>query len=129
MKDLTCIVCPVGCLLSVEENGGELYVTGNKCARGVTYAQEEVRAPKRIVTATCQILYPADTLCEAEKLNAGSVRRVPVKTVTPCLRKNIPALLEDIYLLKISLPVKTGDVVIADWNGEGIDVVATRTVG
>jgi CxxC motif-containing protein len=120
MKDLTCIVCPIGCLLSVEENGGELSVTGNKCQRGVVYAQEEVRAPKRIVTATCRI--------DEVKTDTGSVRRVPVKTAVPCLRENIPTLLEDIYKTVISLPIKAGDIVIADWNGEGIDVVATRSI-
>ena len=117
MKNLTCIVCPIGCSLEVEESGGDILVTGNKCPRGADYAREEILAPKRIVTATC--------LIEGE---TGSVRRVPVKTVTPCLRDKIPALLKDIYKKKISLPVKVGDVVIADWNGEGIDVVATRAV-
>jgi CxxC motif-containing protein len=35
----------------------------------------------------------------------------------------------NIYKLKVSLPVKAGDVLLADRNGEGIDVVATRTLG
>jgi len=58
----------------------------------------------------------------------NSVRRIPVKTSSPCLRDKIPALLQDIYKTKVSLPVKVGDIIIADWNGEGIDVVATRTI-
>ena len=118
MKELTCIVCPVGCSLNVQESGGNLSVTGNKCQRGVVYAREEIRAPKRIVTATCRI-----------DGDAGFVRRVPVKTVLPCLREKIPALLHDIYKTKVSLPVKAGDVIIADWMGEGIDIIATRTFG
>jgi len=119
MKNLTCIVCPIGCSLEVEESGGDLLVTGNKCPRGADYAREEILAPKRIVTATCLL----------DGGDVGSVRRIPVKTVTPCLRDKIPALLTDIYKVKISLPVKVGDIVISDWNGEGIDVVATRAVG
>jgi CxxC motif-containing protein len=126
MRNLTCIVCPIGCSLEVEENASasdenidNLYVTGNRCPRGAVYALEEIRAPKRIVTATCKI--------EGE---AGhSVRRVPVKTVSPCPREKIPALLDDIYKLKIALPIKTGDILIENWNGEGIDVAATRTIG
>jgi CxxC motif-containing protein len=35
--------------------------------------------------------------------------------------------LEDIYKTRVSLPVRAGDVVLGSWNGEGIDVVATRT--
>jgi len=119
MRNLTCIVCPIGCSLDVEESGdlSELSVTGNRCPRGVVYAQEEIRSPKRVVTATCQI--------EGE---AGFIRRIPVKTSSPCLREKIPALLHDIYKMKITLPVKAGDVIIAGWKGEGIDVVATRTL-
>jgi len=125
MKNLICIVCPIGCSLEVEENAsmqntelGDLCVTGNRCPRGAVYAAEELRAPKRIVTATCKI----------EGETEHSVRRVPVKTVSPCPKEKIPALLDDIYKLKITLPVKTGDILIADWNGEGIDVAVTRTI-
>jgi CxxC motif-containing protein len=125
MGNLTCIVCPIGCLLEVEENTSSPYetldnlsVTGNRCPRGVVYAKEEIRAPKRMVTATCKI----------ERETEHSVRRIPVKTVSPCPKEKIPALLDDIYKLRITLPVKTGDIFIANWNGEGIDVAATRTI-
>jgi CxxC motif-containing protein len=116
MRNLTCIVCPIGCSLDVDESSENLSVTGNRCPRGAAYALEEIRAPKRTVTATCQI---------GEE--STSIRRIPVKTAVPCLREKIPSLLKDIYKLKVNVPVKAGDVLIADWNGEGIDVVATRT--
>jgi CxxC motif-containing protein len=119
MRNLTCIVCPIGCSLNVEDDSsGNLSVTGNRCLRGGAYAMEEIRAPKRTVTATCQI-----------DKEAASVKRIPVKTASPCPREKIPALLDDIYKLKVTLPVKTGDVLIDDWKGEGINVVATRTIG
>jgi CxxC motif-containing protein len=100
-----------------------LSVTGNRCPRGAVYAREEIRAPKRVVTATCRVE-------GAESL----VQRVPVKTVSPCPREKIPALLADIYKTTVALPVKAGDVVIADWNDAGckdagINVIATRTFG
>ena len=117
MRNLTCIVCPVGCSLEVDDGQESLSVTGNKCLRGDVYAREEILAPKRAVTATCQIV------------NKGSsVRRIPVKTVLPCPREKIPSLLKDIYKLKINLPVKTGDVLITNWDNHGINVVATRTL-
>ncbi|MCL1959138.1 MAG: DUF1667 domain-containing protein [Spirochaetes bacterium] len=125
MRKLTCIVCPIGCSLEVEENAsvqdiesGNLSVTGNRCPRGAVYALEEIRAPKRVVTATCKIEGEAE----------HSVRRVPVKTVSPCPREKISALLDDIYKLNITLPVKAGDILISDWKGEGIDVAVTRTI-
>ena len=139
MQNVTCIVCPVGCSLAVEgeeqgasaAGGGDgfpaLTVTGNRCPRGAVYAQEEVRAPKRVVTATCPI---AGTGILADEAGRGlyAPKRIPVKTLSPCPREKIPALLADIYKTKVSVPVKAGDTVIADWNGEGINVIAVRTV-
>ena len=141
MRNLTCIVCPVGCSLDVEDNTNELSVTGYKCPRGEKYAQEEIRSPKRVVTATVS-LTTNQTNENTLELN-GSIRRLPVKTSSPCPREMIPALLDAIYKVKVSLPVKAGDVIIAGWKpvlssdvitdpfwqGKGIDVVATRSVG
>ena len=121
MKSLTCVICPVGCALDVnDENNAADYlsVSGNRCPRGETFAREEALSPKRTVTATCGI--------EGESL---STRRLPVKTTSPCPREKIPALLRDIYNLKVSLPVKTGDILIAGWKGERFDIVATRSIG
>jgi CxxC motif-containing protein len=56
------------------------------------------------------------------------MRRVPVKTSIPCPKEKIPVLLADIYKATISLPVKVGDTVIANWQNSGIDVIATRSV-
>ncbi len=120
MRNLTCIVCPMGCSLEVDDSKGQdsLDVKGNRCLRGAAYAMEEIRAPRRVVTATCAINGQVN----------GSVRRVPVKTAAPCPKEKISALLEDIYKVKITLPVKVGDIVIGDWNGSKIDIVAARTL-
>lgn len=130
MRNLTCIVCPIGCQLSVEEektpgktSAGimpeeNLSVTGNRCLRGAVYAREEVRAPKRVVTATCAI----------EEGGGFLIRRVPVKTSSPCPKEKINALLDDIYKTAVKLPVRAGDAVISGWQGGEINVVATRSV-
>ena len=136
MRELTCIVCPMGCSLSVEEDpAGALTVTGNRCPRGAAYAQEEIRAPKRTVTATCGIAYPDmeastnGTPGEARPSRGLTApRRIPVKTSAPCPKEKIDALLGDIYRLRPKLPVKAGDKLITDWNGSGIDVIAVRTM-
>ena len=123
MRKLTCIVCPLGCSLEVQEVSGQseedtnLNITGNRCHRGLTYAQEEIRSPKRIVTASCRI-----------NSDNAAIKRLPVKTSVPCPKEKIPALLQDIYQTKINLPVRCGTAVISDWMGLGIDVIATRTV-
>ena len=126
--ELTCIVCPVGCTLTVEDSGAlnDLTVKGNRCTRGLTYAQEEIRAPKRTVTATCGIAFSPDK--DRAPWGLTAPRRIPVKTSAPCPKEKIDDLLADIYRLKLSLPVKAGDLLIADWKGTGVDVVAVRTL-
>jgi CxxC motif-containing protein len=122
MRSLTCIICPIGCALSVEgELEAALSVSGNRCPRGAVYAQEEVRAPKRVVTATCGII--------SSPVLDGGPRRLPVKTQQACPREQINDLLIDIYKTRIRLPVKAGDAIITDWKGSGINVVAVRSLG
>ena len=126
MRELVCIVCPVGCSLTVKESdvGSALEITGNRCPRGLSYAQEEIREPKRTLTATCALVLGKD----AGTRSLYALRRVPVKTSAPCPKEKIPALLAEIYNTKVALPVKLGDVVIADWSGSGINVIATRSI-
>ena len=139
MHELTCIVCPIGCSLLVEISENEnrsvpnaaFTVKGNRCKRGAVYAQEEIRAPKRVVTATVAIDSPAeehflDTYSATRHHNLTAPRRLPVKTSVPCPKDKINELLEDIYRLKIGLPVKTGQKLIEDWKGLNIDVIAVR---
>jgi CxxC motif-containing protein len=134
MKTLTCIVCPMGCSLTVEEGAPgadefpELTVTGNRCPRGAAYAREEIRAPQRIVTATCGIGGEGPPGRDDAGGGAETPRRLPVKTTIPCPKEKIPALLADIYRIRVTLPVKAGDLILPDWRGSGIDVIAVRTL-
>ena len=42
-RKLTCIVCPIGCVLEVHYNDNEiLSVQGNLCPRGRDYAEKEL---------------------------------------------------------------------------------------
>jgi CxxC motif-containing protein len=112
----------MGCSLTVTGDGGSLSITGNRCPRGIVYAQEEIRAPKRQVTASCAIAGASG----GGTLTSAGPRRAPVKSSVPCPKEQIPALLADIYKLRLSLPLHTGDVIIAGWRGSGIDVIALR---
>ncbi|QQO09437.1 DUF1667 domain-containing protein [Breznakiella homolactica] len=131
MRSLTCIVCPIGCSLSVEEReDGEIIVSGNRCPRGAVYAQEEIRSPKRVVTATCRLTgNPGSKNTKISRHGISDPRRLPVKTSAPCPKEQIGDLLADIYAAEAEIPVKSGDRIIADWKGTGIDVIAVRTIG
>lgn len=126
MRSLTCIVCPIGCSLAVdEEANGDLIVSGNKCARGPVYAREEIRDPKRVVTASCKVaLHNEDA-----DIHSQTHRRISVKSNSPCPKNMIDDLLKDIYDVTVTLPVSAGDVIISNWKETGIDISVTRSMG
>ena len=112
IKNLTCIVCPMGCPLEVTiEDGKVVAVSGNTCKRGEDYAYSECTNPVRTVTTTI-------------KTTDGI--SVPVKTSKPSPKGEMMNLVKLIANTKISLPINIGDVIISDVYGA--DVVATKTV-
>jgi CxxC motif-containing protein len=119
-EELICITCPLGCHLSVDRGPGDaLSISGNRCPRGVKYAEEELLAPKRVVSATARI---------AGSDMAGSISRLPVRTTGPYPKEDVNEALKAIYALSVKLPVKRGQVLIKDLGGHGVDVIATRSL-
>lgn len=113
MKELTCIVCPRGCTLTVFPERGE--VTGNGCSRGVEYGLKEVTAPVRTLTTTVSIrdaIHP----------------RLPVKTSKPIPKERIMALMEAVSHLQVQAPVALGDVIVSNILDTGADLVACRSM-
>ncbi len=95
-RELTCIECPMGCLITVE---GEdtLTVRGNRCPRGAIYAKNEVTCPRRVVTSTV-------------RLQDG--RMLPVKTNQPVRKSEMFAVIEKINALHPAAPVHCGDILL-----------------
>ncbi len=114
-REMVCIVCPMGCRLTVTVKDEEVTVEGNRCQRGEIYGREEILAPKRIVTATCRLRDPEHP-------------RLPVRTDKALPYEHIQSLLDDIYALSIETPVKAGDILIADYKGTGINILAAMSV-
>ena len=55
-KNMTCVVCPRGCALTVTVDGGTIVsVTGNTCKRGAAYAEAELLHPERMLTTTVAV--------------------------------------------------------------------------
>lgn len=111
MKNLTCIMCPIGCQITVETSAdGSLEIRGNTCKRGEIYAKQEVTAPQRVVTA----LFPVE---------GGGV--VSCKTRGTVPKEKIFDVLKEIQAHKAVLPVKIGQTLIENVLGLGTDIVAT----
>ena len=47
----TCIMCPMGCALDINEVNGEVVVKGNTCKRGEIYGKQEFVNPMRSFTS------------------------------------------------------------------------------
>lgn len=93
-RNLTCIICPLGCTLTAEVQDGSVSVSGNSCPRGAEYAKNECTNPVRTVTATVQC----------------GTGRLPVKTDVPIPKAQIFPCMEIIHALKVQAPVKIGDI-------------------
>lgn len=115
-RNLTCIVCPMGCALEVTLEGGKvLSVTGNTCPRGEQYAREECTHPTRVLTSTVKV--------------TGGVRPVcPVKTSAPIPKELLFQAMEEIRGITAAAPVAIGQEISADLCGAGISLIATAGI-
>jgi CxxC motif-containing protein len=114
-REFICVACPLGCTLTVRLKAGELKsVSGNRCRRGVTYAEQEVVDPRRIVTTTVS-------------LEGGRISLLPVKTRAPVPRDSARDVVRAAGAVVVRAPVHCGDTVLADVCGSGVDLVATRS--
>lgn len=114
-KEITCIVCPVGCVMNVQVDGDEINVTGNACKRGYTYAVDEMTNPKRMVTSSILVA-------------GGNLPLVSIKTKEAIPKQNIDETLNKIKSTTCKAPIKIGDVLIKNVANTGVDIVATRNV-
>ena len=111
-RKLTCIVCPMGCSLTVDiQNNEVIEVYGNTCPRGKVYAINECTNPVRVVTTTMR--------CDNGKV-------IPVKTSTAIPKDKIFECMRIINNHICKLPVKVKDVIIKDVFGA--DIIATKNM-
>lgn len=111
-RELTCIVCPMGCALEVELEGEKVVcVKGNTCKRGEVYANNECTNPQRTVTSTVK--------CDNGEL-------CPVKTNKAIPKEKIGQCMQIINKKIAHLPISVGDVIIEDVFGASIVATANK---
>ena len=115
-RDLICIGCPLGCMVTVEmENGEIVNVKGNTCKRGDDYARKEVTHPTRIVTSTVMV-------------DGGTLAQVSVKTKSDIPKGKIFDCVKDLKGVIVKAPVHIGDVIVSNVADTGVDIIATKNV-
>ena len=116
VKELTCIVCPMGCTLRVTMDGGKFVsVTGNSCPRGAKYAETEMTAPRRVLTSTVRV-------------SGGHLPLCPVRTKGDIPKEKLFDAMKAVNALRIEAPVSIGEVLIEDICCTGVPLVATRDI-
>lgn len=106
-RELTCILCPKGCLLTAEITGETVVTTGNTCPNGAKYAQNEILHPVRTVTATVRVANRKDAM-------------VSVKTVQPVAKDSMMTVMEVLRSITVNAPVNIGDVLPVSAGGSKI---------
>lgn len=112
MKEFTCIVCPRGCRLTIDDN---MNVTGNTCPRGKEYAISEVTNPVRTITSSVRVINREDLL-------------VSVKTNGAIPKGKIFQVMEEINKVGVKAPCRIGQVVIPNVLNLGVDIVITKNI-
>ena len=112
-KDLICIVCPMGCRLKVSGTADNLDVSGHICKKGISYAHDEITNPLRMV-------------CTTVKITGGLHKVMPVKTDKPIPDKYKLEVVKEVNKIKLTAPIKMGDVVLANIFDTGVNIVAER---
>lgn len=115
-RELICISCPIGCHIEAELMAdGSVAVSGNRCPRGLAYAENELTDPKRMVTAV--------VACRSKVLPF-----VPVRSSAPVSMALIGELLDTLRTLEVAPPLNTGSVIVGNFKNSGVDIIATRSV-
>jgi CxxC motif-containing protein len=116
MEKIVCVLCPMGCKIKYNAVDGKIVaVEGNRCPKGLSYLEEELKEPKRIVPTSVKVVN-------------GELPLASVKTSKPIPKRLISKFMELVKQVQIEAPVKVGDVIMKNVLDTGADVVATRSV-
>lgn len=113
MREMTCLECPRGCQMSIDES--TLEVTGNNCPKGETFARAEITNPVRVLTSTVVIDSKTETM-------------LPVRTLGPIPKSSMFAAMRYLKTVRTSAPVEVGDIIVPDLVDTGVPLIATKRV-
>lgn len=114
-KEMICITCPIGCHLTVEQNGDDIEVTGNTCPRGKKYAIAELTNPTRMLTTTVVI-------------ENAIYHQLPVISSSPIPFDKIEETMRLLKNVKVQAPIHEKDVILENIFDLGINIVASRSM-
>lgn len=111
-KEIVCIVCPNGCRIHCTPEGSEYDFSGNKCKRGIAYAQAELTRPMRSLTSSVKTIF-------------ADAPVVSVRTDGEIEKTRIPEVLAALGKVTLDHTVKMGDVILPNVCNTGVNMICT----
>ena len=132
MKQITCLFCPLGCRLTIENKPGHesavdqkisldfcivetkerLQLSGNKCTKGVEFAIAELTSPTRSLATTVRTVFPKMPV-------------LPVKTSADVPKEKIFLIISELSRIIINRRVGIGETIIENILETGCDIIVT----
>ena len=113
-REFVCIVCPNSCELVARECNNSLQVSGNRCDKGVAFAEQEVYNPQRVLTSTV-------------KLSTGKL--LPVRSSGAVKKGELKTLVRSLRSVSVTPPVEIGQIIVSGAGENSVDIVASDSVG
>ncbi len=115
-KKMTCILCPNGCKLKVQVSGDNtLSLTGGKCSKGMLFAEQEIKDPQRNIATSILV-------------TKGDLPLVSVRLTDSISKDKILDVVAAIKKMSVHAPVISGQVLIENVLGLGVDVISTKNI-
>ncbi|ADK82633.1 protein of unknown function DUF1667 [Sediminispirochaeta smaragdinae DSM 11293] len=112
-----CLRCPRGCEIHTVLNDKHeiLKMEGNNCKLGPEYVKQEIEDPRRILPTSVRV-------------RNGVRPLAPVWTPQAIPKAMLLELAAESRTIELDAPVHVGDIVLSNWKGLGIDLVASGEV-
>lgn len=115
-KELTCVICPLGCSLTGEYTQKVIQsIKGNQCKLGLEYARKEIFNPERTLTTTVRV-------------KNGRLPLVSVRSNKPIPKERLLEAMDLLAKIEVTAPVRIRDKIIENLLDTGIDIIATSNV-
>ena len=112
---ITCIICPVGCRLSINNVDEELAITGNKCIKGYDFAKAEIEAPLRSFSTTVRTVFSEYPV-------------LPVKANKDVPKEKIMDIIRELSGIIITDRIGIGEIVAVNIAGTACDIIASSNI-
>ena len=116
LREYTCIICPNGCEIEAEIEGGEIRsIEGAACPKGADYVRQELTDPRRNIATSVLV-------------RGGILPLASVRLTKAIPKDRIFDAMAEIKKVTLTAPVEAGTVVIENLMGFGSDVIVTKAV-